>query len=42
MKGYAKGDLTFQLDGEKLKGRWHLIRMKAKPGEKKEQWLLFK
>jgi len=41
-KGYAKGDLTFELDGEKLKGRWHLIRMKAKPGETKEQWLLFK
>jgi bifunctional non-homologous end joining protein LigD len=41
-KGYAKGDLTFELDGEKLKGRWHLIRMKAKPGEMKEQWLLFK
>src|SRR5262249_8534198 len=39
-KAYAKGDLKFELDGEKLKGRWHLIRMKAKPGEKKEQWLL--
>jgi bifunctional non-homologous end joining protein LigD len=41
-KAYAKGDLAFELDGEKLKGRWHLIRMKARPGAKKEQWLLFK
>lgn len=41
-RGYAKGDLVFELGGKKLKGRWHLIRMKAKPGEKKEQWLLFK
>jgi bifunctional non-homologous end joining protein LigD len=41
-KSYAKGDLAFELDGEKLKGRWHLIRMKARPREKKEQWLLFK
>jgi bifunctional non-homologous end joining protein LigD len=41
-KAYAKGDLAFELDGEKLKGRWHLIRMKPRPGEKKEQWLLFK
>jgi bifunctional non-homologous end joining protein LigD len=41
-KGYAKGHLAFELDGEKLKGRWHLVRTKGKPGEKKEQWLLFK
>jgi bifunctional non-homologous end joining protein LigD len=41
-KGYQKGHLAFELDGEKLKGRWHLIRTKGKPGDKKEQWLLFK
>ncbi len=40
-EGYEKGHLAFELDGEKLKGRWHLIRTKGKPGEK-EQWLLFK
>ncbi len=40
--GYAKGHLAFDLDGEKLRGRWHLIRTKPKPGEKHEQWLLFK
>ena len=41
-KGYAKGHLAFELDGGKLHGRWHLIRTKGRPGEKKEQWLLFK
>ena len=39
---YEKGHLAFELEGEKLKGRWHLIRTKSRPGEKKEQWLLFK
>ncbi|MBB5754931.1 DNA ligase D [Prosthecomicrobium pneumaticum] len=41
-KGYAKGHLDFELDGEKLKGRWHLVRMAHKPREKKENWLLIK
>ena len=41
-KGYAKGHLAFELDGEKLHGRWHLVRTKPRPGNKKEQWLLFK
>ncbi|MDC0710337.1 DNA ligase D [Stigmatella sp. ncwal1] len=35
-----KGHLTVQLHGEKLKGRWHLIR--TKPQGKKAQWLCFK
>jgi bifunctional non-homologous end joining protein LigD len=29
--GLKKGDLTFRLEGEKLKGRWHLVRMRGKP-----------
>ena len=41
-KGYAKGHLAFDLEGEKLHGRWHLVRTKGRPGDKKEQWLLFK
>jgi bifunctional non-homologous end joining protein LigD len=41
-KGYAKGHLDFELHGEKLKGRWHLIRMAKKPRDKKENWLLIK
>ena len=30
------------LDGERLKGRWHLVRMKPRRGEKTEPWLLIK
>lgn len=41
-KGYAKGHLEFELSGEKLTGRWHLVRMHGKPGEKRENWLLIK
>jgi bifunctional non-homologous end joining protein LigD len=40
--GYKKGHLKFQLHGKKLKGQWHLVRMKPKPREKNENWLLFK
>lgn len=41
-KAYRKGHIEFELDGEKLKGRWHLVRMHGKPGEKRENWLLIK
>ncbi|SIQ45564.1 DNA ligase D [Bosea sp. TND4EK4] len=41
-KGYAKGHLEFELQGEKLSGRWHLVRMHGKPGERRENWLLIK
>jgi bifunctional non-homologous end joining protein LigD len=43
-QGLAKGDLTFLLDGEKLRGRWHLVRMRARDGEsrRKPSWLLIK
>ena len=41
-KEYRKGRLTFTLDGEKLHGRWHLVRMRSRPGERNEQWLLIK
>lgn len=38
----AKGKLIFQLHGQKLAGRWELVRI-SKPGQKKqEQWLLQK
>ncbi len=40
-KAYRKGHLEFELDGEKLRGRWHLVRMAAN-GEKRENWLLIK
>ncbi len=41
-KGYAKGHLSFSLDGEKLKGGWHLVRMAAKQGQRGDNWLLIK
>jgi bifunctional non-homologous end joining protein LigD len=40
--GYKKGHLDFTLDGEKLHGRWHLVRMHGRAGEKKQPWLLIK
>lgn len=41
-KAYAKGHMEFTLDGEKLHGRWHLVRMAPRNGEKNENWLLIK
>jgi bifunctional non-homologous end joining protein LigD len=41
-KGYKKGHLSFHLDGEKLHGLWHLVRLRGKPGDKHEPWLLIK
>lgn len=41
-KAYAKGHLEFELAGQKLKGRWHLIRMQDKPKGDGENWLLIK
>ncbi|MBA1156514.1 non-homologous end-joining DNA ligase [Microvirga mediterraneensis] len=41
-EGYEKGRLTFRLDGEKLHGTWHLVRMAKRPREKQESWLLIK
>jgi bifunctional non-homologous end joining protein LigD len=41
-KSLPKGHLKFAFDGQRLKGRWHLVRMKPRPNEKKEQWLVIK
>jgi bifunctional non-homologous end joining protein LigD len=40
--GLKKGHLDITLHGERLKGRWHLVRMRPRRGEKKEVWLLIK
>ncbi|HYS49804.1 MAG TPA: DNA ligase D [Xanthobacteraceae bacterium] len=40
--GFAKGHLAFALDGARLKGRWHLVRIRPRSGEKTEPWLLMK
>ena len=41
-KSFAKGHLIFDLEGEKLHGRWHLVRMRARQGDRHDNWLLIK
>ena len=41
-KDIDKGHLHFTLDGTRMKGEWILIRLKPRPGEKRENWLLRK
>ncbi|MGN6749049.1 MAG: DNA ligase D [Xanthobacteraceae bacterium] len=41
-KGYAKGHLDFVLEGKKLRGRWHLVRMRSRDRDRHENWLLIK
>ena len=41
-KALAKGHLDFRLEGKKLSGLWHLVRMRRRPGEKRDNWLLIK
>ena len=42
VKDLDDGHLHFTLDGERMKGEWLLVRMKGRPGEKRENWLLRK
>lgn len=42
VKDLEKGHLHFTLEGERMKGEWLLIKLKRKPGEKRENWLLRK
>ncbi|MBV7519215.1 non-homologous end-joining DNA ligase [Ensifer sp. ENS12] len=41
-EGLREGKLTFHLHGERLQGGWALVRMRPRPGEKRENWLLIK
>ncbi len=41
-KDLDEGHLHFTLYGERMKGEWLLVRIKGKPGEKRENWLLRK
>ncbi|MFZ7102415.1 MAG: DNA ligase D [Peptococcaceae bacterium] len=41
-EGLSRGSLKFVLQGRRLKGKWALIRMKAKAGEAENNWLLLK
>ncbi|HCL62049.1 MAG TPA: hypothetical protein DIC31_06155, partial [Rhizobiales bacterium] len=34
--GLTKGHLAFSLEGTRLKGRWHLVRIRPRAGEKTE------
>lgn len=40
--GLREGMLKFALKGRRLKGKWALVRLKGKPGETKDNWLLLK
>lgn len=43
VEAYRKGKLKFELDGEKLKGGWTLVRMHGhQGGDNGENWLLIK
>ncbi|MCD6679612.1 MAG: DNA ligase D [Burkholderiaceae bacterium] len=41
-KSYRDGKLKFELRGEKLRGRWTLVRMHGREDERQEPWLLIK
>ena len=38
----ARGHLRFELIGERLRGRWDLVRTKLHPAADRETWLLIK
>jgi bifunctional non-homologous end joining protein LigD len=40
--GLAEGKLEFKLAGERLKGEFHMVRMKPREGDRGENWLLMK
>jgi bifunctional non-homologous end joining protein LigD len=40
--GYTAGRLKFRLSGDKMKGQWALVRMKARPNDRNPNWLLVK
>ena len=41
-QGLREGALKFFLKGRRLRGKWALIRLKAKAGETKDNWILIK
>jgi bifunctional non-homologous end joining protein LigD len=40
--GLRKGRLTFVLSGEKLRGRWHLVRLAGRDRDRPRSWMLIK
>jgi bifunctional non-homologous end joining protein LigD len=41
-KAFTSGMIKFALHGEKLHGRWMLVRLKRRPRDKTDNWLLVK
>jgi bifunctional non-homologous end joining protein LigD len=42
-RGLEKGELTFRLEGRKLRGRFHLVRLRPRAADRgKSSWLIFK
>ncbi|MFD1981955.1 DNA ligase D [Mesorhizobium newzealandense] len=41
-KAMKEGHISFELEGHKLHGLWHLVRLKPRAGEKRDNWLLIK
>ena len=41
-QGLKEGKLHFRLHGARMKGGWVLVRMRARKGEKRDNWLLIK
>jgi len=41
-KTIEEGHLHFELEGERMKGEWVMFRLKGRPGEKGENWMLKK
>ena len=42
VEGYRKGKLKFDISGEKMRGRWNLVRMHGREEERQQPWLLIK
>ena len=41
-KGFAKGEVKFEMHGHKMHGRWVLVRLRGHEDDKQEPWLLIK
>jgi bifunctional non-homologous end joining protein LigD len=42
VEGYRRGKIKFDMHGEKMRGRWNLVRMHGREEERQQPWLLIK
>jgi bifunctional non-homologous end joining protein LigD len=42
LKTIEEGHLHFELEGERMKGEWVMFRLKGRPGDRQEPWMLKK